>query len=86
MCVRLHALAITDYTRATADDAAALLRACGLEMEHLSGGGGGGAAPNPFRRPLGTHVPCAALPLFSNGFVVLLRAAKDADDGAAAAA
>ena len=64
-------LVLTDFTREAARSAALALRTCGL---HTHGGDEDGVRVNPFRRPMSSAVPAAALPAYGNGFVVLMRA------------
>ena len=63
-------LVITDLTREAARAAVAALRSCGLDA---AGGDADGLQVNPFRRPLSSATPAAALPSYSNGWLAVLR-------------
>ena len=63
-------LVLTDYTREAARSASAALRSCGLQTR---GGDEDGVRVNPFRRPMSSAVPAAALPAYGNGWLVLMR-------------
>ena len=63
-------LVITDLTREAARAAVAALRSCGLDA---AGGDGDGLQVNPFRRPMSSATPAAALPSCSNGWLAVLR-------------
>jgi hypothetical protein len=81
-------LALTDFTREAAHATSALLASCGLaaavredEAGGDAGAAGGGVRVNPFRRPMCGGNGASALPAYSNGWLLLLRAAADGDVG-----
>jgi hypothetical protein len=81
-------LALTDFTREAAHATEALLASCGLtavleEDAAADVSPCDGVRVNPFRRPMCGGNGASALPAYSNGFLLLLRAAAERDSGAA---
>jgi hypothetical protein len=76
-------LALTDFTREAAHATEALLASCGLADAADASSSSDGVRVNPFRRPMCGGNGASALPAYSNGFLLLLRSAADADSGAA---